>query len=1313
MTSASSQVPLVFGRYAVLNRLAVGGMGEIFLARQVGVSGFERTVILKSLLPDLLEQEGSLEMFLDEARVAARLNHPNVVSVFEVGEWEGTFYIAMEYIEGEHLGRLARTASRLGGALSPSVCAEVIRDAALGLDHAHHAVDAQGQPLELVHRDISPQNIMVRLDGVTKVVDFGVAKASNRSTRTRTGVLKGKLRYMSPEQIRNQPLDGRSDQYALGVVLWELVTHRPLVETDNPPEAMRRIALTPALKPSMLVDGVSPLLDSIILRMLAKPREQRFERCADVARALQEYLDANPRGPEESVSATAQRLVGDMVRSRMRESSVGLGSLLPRGPASTVSCPRCGQSTSGTSRFCPHCGSALGGAVSETPSSGSPRPVAAAKAPPVAEAKTGSLGGDVVEVTSGQFIDAEAPPTELHESSTSQGVEVSRMVEGGHAATARIRGRESGSLKRKLVIVTVELQGADSLRWALGAEEGMEVLGQLMDLAASIAERHEAEVVQLSESRWSVAFGLPVSRRDDPLRAVRCALELMGAVEASLSAMLMLKAGLEFDTVLVSGGGGRTPWRVTGAALERSVALAQAASAGEVLAGPAAKALLEEGVRFGAERTLPSGAVWRVEGLGGVVRGVPFVGRAEALASARSVVEGVCAGQGGGRLFAGAAGMGKSRLLEAVAERAATEASLRVVRTSAEDLRGTGAMGLMRSLLTGLARTLGAAPEGAPLQPLSVLGLSAQEISALWRRLSSGGPSGQLHAADAAVVETLSRAARPGGLLLLVDDVHHADGVSLELLMALLRAPDSRVALVATTALEALPVALAALPYSMLEGLPRMELRALLDATLGAPPSAEVEKLIVERSHGNPSFALELMRALIDRGAVQRLGGAWHSTAPLASTVLPDSLGLALGARLDLLPSQLQRFLSRASVEGSVFSGSLVRVSLAEEGFAADAADLLVVDGWLTEVRERPGCFRFQQELARQLLLERQPASAVRRAHQELADALGQEAFSSEPAREVRVADHLIAAASPQAALACERAGERLFARGEWRAAADYFKRAMGDGPGTTPSARLWQLGMLTRVCTCLTQVEPTAVEPLAAPWLEKLPEAEAPAARAEVVRRIAAAELKLGRVASAESRLQAIREAAAVDPEVEAWVLGERARVREARGDISGAVELLTQAFHRMGGRPARSADFYWEHLNLLGRLQLRLQQPEKARTSFTHASEQARAAGSLVGQARALSNLAGLRVLAGEHAPALTELERALTLAEQGGDAQEAARIHYNAGRLLSAGGRVAEARERLVRARERARLSGWREGEALATQALGALESQSPRA
>ncbi|WP_241758954.1 serine/threonine-protein kinase [Pyxidicoccus parkwayensis] len=1303
----------------MLRRLAVGGMGEIFLARQVGVSGFERPVILKNLLPDLLEQEGSLEMFLDEARVAGRLNHPNVVSVFEVGEWQGTFYIAMEYIEGENLGRLARAASRGGTPLPPAVCVEIIRDAALGLDHAHHATDAQGVPLELVHRDISPQNIMVRLDGVTKVVDFGVAKASNRSTRTRTGILKGKLRYMSPEQVRNTSLDGRSDQYALGVVLWELLTHRPLVESENPAEAMRRIALTPVPRPSSLVPEVPPSLEAIVMRMLAKAREQRFARCADVARALQSWLEEVPREAGQ-VATTIDGLVGEAVRARLKEPAEGLEGTLPRASGSSLSCPRCGQSTSGTSRFCPYCGSAL--AAPATPSR-SDVPTASSAPEVVSESQfLGSrLLGSEDELPTVHVPGArEEPPAQRSSEVTSPVAEATSPVEetlslAGAAAppTVRMRGRDDTALKRKLVIVTVVVEGAEPLRRQLGAEEGLEAVGRLLDVAAATAERHEAEVVQLTETRWSFAFGLPAARRDDPMRAVRCALELPLAVAGlGLSPPPTLRIGLELDSVLVSGGRGRSPWRVAGTGLDRAAELATAAEPGEVLAGPAVRAVLEEGVRFGAARELGAGPAFRVEGFGGVVRAVAFTGRAEALAAAQALVDSARAGAGGGCLFVGAAGMGKSRLLEAVAERATRASPLRHVYASAGDLQAAGAMGLMRSVLTGLARALGPAPEGLPLQPLTALGFSAQEVSALWRRLSHGGPSGQLQAGDAAVVEALRRAAQPAGLLLLVDDVHRADAASVELLAQVLSALDSAVALVGTVAPESVPPALAPLPLFLLEGLPRPELRALLAAAFGAPPGAEVERLVAGRAHGNPSFALELMRALVERGAVQRLGGAWQATGPLDEAVLPDSLDLALGARLDLLPSFAQRFLTRAAVEGGTFSSALVQASLEGEGIGADAQEVLVADGWLVPVPERPGQFRFALELARQVLLGRLPGSALRRAHQELAEALGREAFAAEPAREVRVADHLLAAGAPGATAACERAGERLAARGEWRPASEYFRRAMGEAPAPTPGARLWQLGMLSRAVACLSQVDPAAVESLSAPWLERLPASESPQARAEVVRRMAAAELKLGRVASAEARLAEAQGAAASDAEAEAWVLGERARAREARGDLPGAVELLTQAFQRMGGRPARAQDFYWEHLNMLGRLQLRLGQPERAHTAFTRAHEQARAVGSLVGQARALSNLAGLRALGKESAAALADLERALVLAEQGGDAQEAARIHYNAGRLLGAGGRLPEARERLELARERARVAGWREGEALATQALRALEAHAPR-
>ncbi|RKG95895.1 serine/threonine protein kinase, partial [Corallococcus sp. CA047B] len=563
--SAASPSSLIFGRYAVLRRLAVGGMGEIFLARQVGVSGFERPVILKSLLPDLLEHEGSVEMFLDEARVAAHLNHPNVVSLYEVGAWQGTFYIAMEYIEGENLGRLARAAQRAASPLPHRVCAQLIRDAALGLDHAHHARDSQGASLELVHRDISPQNIMVRLDGVTKVVDFGVAKATIRASRTRTGVLKGKLRYMSPEQVRNEPVAGSSDQFALGVVLWELCTRRPFIDTDNPAEAMRRIALAAVPRPSQFVEGLSPLLEQIILRMLHRVPAQRFARCGDVAKALQAYLDEVPEVEGEGVSAVVTRLVGESVLARLRDTAGG-EAVLPQGrEPSSVSCPRCGQSTSANNRFCPACGNAL------TPPSGAPAPSLASMpvlreppmhlgdedAPdaPTAKAPAARRAGDgaVHEPPTDPTMEVPAPLA----AALSQPLAVTDADEDDDAPpalgddapgpTVKMRALDAQALMRRLTLLTVAGDASEAL--------------SLREMVKALAARHQVEAVALAEARWCLPFGLPQPRQDDATRALRCA-EDLGL------AGVTVRRGLESGVVRVSSSVDAAGPRLAGMGLE-------------------------------------------------------------------------------------------------------------------------------------------------------------------------------------------------------------------------------------------------------------------------------------------------------------------------------------------------------------------------------------------------------------------------------------------------------------------------------------------------------------------------------------------------------------------------------------------------------------------------------------------------------------------------------------------------------------------------------------------------------------------------
>ncbi|WP_244219414.1 protein kinase domain-containing protein [Corallococcus interemptor] len=1315
MVSGASPSSLIFGRYAVLRRVAVGGMGEIFLARQVGVSGFERPVILKSLLPDLLEHDGSVEMFLDEARVAAHLNHPNVVSLYEVGAWQGTFYIAMEYIEGENLGRLAKAAQRAGTPLPHRVCAQMIRDAALGLDHAHHARDSQGASLELVHRDISPQNIMVRLDGLTKVVDFGVAKATIRASRTRTGVLKGKLRYMSPEQVRNEPVSGTSDQFALGVVLWELCTRRPFIDTDNPAEAMRRIALAAVPRPSQFVEGLSPLLEQIILRMLHRAPGQRFARCSEVARALQAYLDEVPEAPGESVSAVVTRLVGDTVLARLRDAASGEPGLPQVREPSNVSCPRCGQATSATNRFCPACGNSLTPASGEASPKLSRTPVSgdAARQPsrmPLLREPPVHLGDEDVPDAPTAKAPARRDDGAVHEPPTDPTMEVpaplaSALAEPPSATTSgdddddgppalgdeapgptvKIRAMDAQARMRRLTLLVVTGEPAHAAR--------------LREAVSQVSARHHVEAVALADAQWCLPFGLPQARPDDATRALKCAEELA-------SAGLSVRRGLESGVVRLSAETGSP--RLSGLGLERARSLADTAVPGELLVGASVKALLVEagGVRIGVARELPGGTAWRVESGAPSARVDALVGRDEALTQAAAVVESARKGEGGARLFVGPTGVGRSRFLEAVSE-LSTGASPRVVYAWGGDPRSAGALGLWRTVFAALSRS--ATGGDTSLPPLSGLGFSESEAAALWRRLARGAPvGGHLPAGDGAVVDALQRVAKPSGLLLLVDDVHRVDGPSLELLAGLLATKEPGVALVATGDVDAVPPALASLPVTVLEGLSPSELNALLTASLGLPLSPSLERAVADRVRGNPAHALALVRLLVSVGVLQRTEGGFQSNGPLSAAMLPQRLGQALGARLELLPAASLRFLQRAAVEGSLFSAELVRASLT----ATDGAEVLEDAEWVVPVPAQPGIFRFTSEEARQVLRERLSTSQLRGAHQELAEALEMVAFAQEPAREVRVADHLLGAESSGAPVACERAGDWFAARGEWRAAVEFYRRALGRAPGATAAVVRWQLDVLARAASCLTQVDPAAVDGLVTPWLDNVPVMQTPGRWAEAARRLAVAELKLSRVDDAEVRLSMAQGPAGSDPEVEALVLGELARVREAKGETTAAVELLARAFQRMGNRTPQVADFFWEHYLLLGRLQQRLGQQDRARVAFTRAAEQARSVGSAVGQARALSQLAGLRVLAGEPAQALSDLERALALAEQGGDAQEVARIHYNAGRLLVAGGRAPEARERLEQARERARVAGWREGEALAAQVLGAMEARAPR-
>jgi eukaryotic-like serine/threonine-protein kinase len=270
------------GKYQLIRKLASGGMAEVFLARAAGPKGFEKVLVLKRILPHLAEESEFIEMFLTEARLAARLNHANVVQIFDFGEESGTYFIAMEYVEGPNLRALARQAFKAQVPIAPPLIARILAQACEGLAFAHE----QG----LIHRDISSDNILVSRSGGVKVVDFGIAKAADASHRTRSGVLKGKVSYMSPEHLLGKPLDARADIYALGVVLYELLAGRKPFEAESEGQLVRAILHESPVGVRALRKDVPAELSRILDKALARDREARYRSCRELQADLEGYL---------------------------------------------------------------------------------------------------------------------------------------------------------------------------------------------------------------------------------------------------------------------------------------------------------------------------------------------------------------------------------------------------------------------------------------------------------------------------------------------------------------------------------------------------------------------------------------------------------------------------------------------------------------------------------------------------------------------------------------------------------------------------------------------------------------------------------------------------------------------------------------------------------------------------------------------------------------------------------------------------------------------------------------------------------------
>ncbi len=424
----STQVaPIQFGKYLLVERLGRGGMAEVWKARMIGPAGFQRTMVVKRILPHLVEDPHFTSMFVTEARLSARLNHGNIVTVYELGDVDGEYFLAMEYVRGRDLVNVMR-AQLLRGVPPPGLGAYAVREVCRALGYAHALTDDAGAPLRLIHRDVSPSNVMVSFDGQVKLLDFGIAKALAEASenKTQTGTLKGKFGYMAPEQVEGREIDHRSDLFAVGIVLHESLTGRRLFKGAGDLQTIAMVREAKVDPPSRLNGDVPPELDRICLKALARMPNDRYRNCDELAQELDQVVHAlrwNPERaaafmrelfPDEPAAVTGQLKVAPD-EAGTQPSGLTIGTLRRHERRWRVAVGAAGLLTFGGTAAWLLSRSPQAAPVSAPAAVAAPAPVAAPPPPPVAPVEPAKNSSVQIQVASDPadaevFLDAEARP---------------------------------------------------------------------------------------------------------------------------------------------------------------------------------------------------------------------------------------------------------------------------------------------------------------------------------------------------------------------------------------------------------------------------------------------------------------------------------------------------------------------------------------------------------------------------------------------------------------------------------------------------------------------------------------------------------------------------------------------------------------------------------------------------------------------------------------------------------------------------------------------------------------------------------------
>jgi len=308
--------PSKFGKYYLYERIAVGGMAEIYKAKMYGVDGFEKNMVVKQILPQYAKHKEFIQMFIDEAKICVTLSHGNIVPVYELGQIDGIYFISMEHVDGKNLGELLDSSIEEEKPLAVPHALFIASEILAGLDYAHRKSNDKGEPQGIVHRDVSPQNILISFEGEVKIVDFGIARAATKMHATEAGVIKGKFGYMSPEQALGQEVDARSDVFTAGILLYEMLTLERLFAGGTEVNTLERVKRADVPTPSRTNPNLPPQLDGIVFKALARKQSDRYQSAGEMRLALSRFLY---QLPEEASSKTLSVYLKDLYAQELKK----------------------------------------------------------------------------------------------------------------------------------------------------------------------------------------------------------------------------------------------------------------------------------------------------------------------------------------------------------------------------------------------------------------------------------------------------------------------------------------------------------------------------------------------------------------------------------------------------------------------------------------------------------------------------------------------------------------------------------------------------------------------------------------------------------------------------------------------------------------------------------------------------------------------------------------------------------------------------------------------------------------------------------